>query len=135
MKLNLPSHSKSYGNRQAPHQAGGWMALLVANTVLMTILYYVAPAIGFPYLPVVYLLGGGALALWFVIYNRGFQTKGKTADMLPGHLTLEERERIIAEGERRFRKSRWALTVLLPVIFVFLIDTVYLFILPKGLFS
>ena len=111
------------------------MVLLIANTVLLTILYYTAPALGFSYLPVVYLLGGGTLALWFVIYNRGFRTKGKTADMLPEHLPLAEREHMIAEGERRFRKSRWALTVLLPVIFVFLIDMVYLFILPKGLFS
>ena len=111
------------------------MILLIANTVLMAILYYTAPALGFPYLPVVYLLGGGALALWFVTYNRGFRTKGKTADMLPEYLPLAERERMIAEGEYRFRKSRWVLTVLLPVIFVFLIDMIYLFILPKGLFS
>ena len=98
-------------------------------------LYYVLPRFGFLYTPHVYLFGGGALAIWYVIYNRGFNTRGKTADMLPDELPLEKREALIAEGERRFQKTRWALFILLPLLFVFLFDTVYLFLIPEGLFS
>ena len=86
-------------------------------------------------MPHIYLAAGGALALWYIIYNRGFNTKGKTPDMLSDTLSQEERVELIRAGEERFEKSRWALLILLPILFVFLIDTIYLFMIPEGLFS
>ena len=111
------------------------MILLIANTIFFILIYYLVPLLGFRYMPLVYLVGGAALAFWFVIYNRGFRTRGKTPDMLPEELPLAEREEMIADGERRFKKSRWALTILLPIIFTFLFDIIYLFMVPEGLFS
>ena len=111
------------------------LLILIANTLGFATLYYVLPEFGFFYLPHIYLACGGGLALWYVIYNRGFNTHGKTADMLPDSLPLEERERLIAEGARRFDKTRWVLLILLPLLLVFLFDTVYLFLIPEGLFS
>lgn len=106
---------------------------LIGNTVLLLMLYYAAPLFRFFYLPVIYLLAGIGLALWYVGYNRGFNTRGKTADQLPDDIPLPEREELIADGKRRMKRSRWALTLLLPLIIVLLIDMIYLFFIPEGL--
>ena len=111
------------------------LLILVANTLGLTALYYLLPAFGFPYVPHVYLTVGGGLALWYVIYNRGFNTHGKTADMLPDATPLAERQRLIDEGKERFEKTRWVILILLPILLVFLFDIVYLFMIPEGMFS
>lgn len=111
------------------------MLILFANTIGLVSLYYILPALGFFYMPHIYLAVGGALALWYIIYNRGFNTKGKTPDMLSDTLSREERVELIRAGEERFEKTRWVLLILLPLLLVFLIDTIYLFMIPEGLFS
>ena len=111
------------------------LLLLVLNTTALACLYFVLASHGFPYISFVYLLGGGALAIWYVIYNRGFNTRGKTADMLPDEFPLAERERLIEEGKQRMQKSRWALLILLPILITLLLDMAYLFLIPEGLFS
>jgi hypothetical protein len=111
------------------------LLILFANTLLLATLYYVLPGVGFFYMPHVYLILGGALGLWYVIYNRGFNTRGMTADMLPDDLPLAKREEMIAEGNRRALRSQWALYVLLPLLLVLLFDVIYLFLIPEGLFS
>ena len=109
------------------------LLILFANTLLFATLYYVLPGVGFFYIPVVYLILGGGLALWYVIYNRGFNTRGKTADMLPDEMPLSQRESLIAEGKRREKRSQWALYILLPLLLVILFDVIYLFLFPEGL--
>ena len=111
------------------------MLILVANTIGLTALYYVLPMFGFFYMPHIYLMAGGGLALWYIIYNRGFNTRGKTPDMLSDTLSLEERRELIRIGEERFEKTRWVLLILLPLLLVFLIDIVYLFLIPEDLLS
>ncbi len=111
------------------------MVLLITNLVGFGALYILLPKLGFYYLPVIYLLGGAALALWFVCYNRGFNTRGKTADMLSDEIPLADRETMIAEGNRRFDRSRWALLILIPLLLIMLVDLVYLFLIPEGLFQ
>ena len=111
------------------------MLILIANTIGFAALYYILPALGFFYMPHIYLVAGGGLALWYIIYNRGFNTKGKTPDMLSDALSLEERQELIRMGEVRFEKTRWALLILLPLLLVFLFDMIYLFMIPEGLFA
>ena len=111
------------------------MLFLIANTIGFTALYYILPMLGFFYMPHVYLIAGGGLALWYIIYNRGFTLKGKTPDMLSDTLSLEERQELIRVSEEHFEKTRWVLLILLPLLLVFLIDTIYLFMIPEGLFS
>ena len=107
------------------------MLLLVAITVGLTTLYYLLPKIGFYYAPHVYLAVGTVLALGYVLYNRGFNTRGKTEDMLPNHLSAEVRQQMIEDGKRRLEKSKWAHMILLPILLVFLIDIIYLFMSPE----
>ena len=108
--------------------------ILVANLMLFGTLYYLLPLLGFYYLPFIYLGIASVLALWYVIYNKGFRTLHKTPDMLPDSFTLEEREFMVADGKRRMESSRWMLLILLPIIAVFLIDYIYL-LLPEDLLS
>ena len=106
--------------------------LMLICTVPAIALYYGLPLIGFRYPHYLYAALGGGVAIWYVIYNRGFNTHKKTADMLPDTIPLAEREELIAEGCRREARSAWALYLLFPIIVTFLIDMIILFILPSG---
>ena len=115
---------------QNPFRKGqtGLLLLLIFNTAWLAVLYFVLPAVlQFTYLPAVYLAVGGALALWFVIYNKGFTRRRVKPEDLPVGMTKEEREAWNAEGERLFQKSRWMLTLIIPILLVFFADLLYLF--------
>jgi len=75
----------------------------------------------------------GALLLGFVlaylIYNRFLYRRGITVDMLPDSMTREEKEAFVADGEARLEKSRWMMTVILPLVITFLLDALQLFII------
>lgn len=114
------------------------MLYLLANTVLMMALYFAIPALThFSYMPLIYLLAGAGLGIYYVIYNRGFAGKGATPDQLPDTMTLVEKQKFIDDSRERMKKSRWVLTVLLPIILTFLADMIYLFVFPyfESLFS
>ena len=115
---------------QNPFRKGGagLMILLIFNTVWLAVLYFTLPAIlHFAYLPVIYLAAGGALTLWFVIYNKGFTHRRVKPENLPQGLSKEEKEAWNEEGERLFRRSRWAFTLIVPILLIFLADLIYLF--------
>ena len=115
---------------QNPFRKGqtGLMLLLIFNTGWLAALYFVLPAVlQFAYLPAVYLAVGGALGLWFVIYNKGFTRRRIKPENLPIGMTEAERAAWNEEGERLFRRSRWALTIIIPILLVFFADLLYLF--------
>lgn len=105
-------------------------------TIPAVAIYYGLPLIGFRYPHILYIAAGGVLALCYVIYNRGFATRGREAKDLSSEIPLAEREAMIADGRRRAERSTWMLYILLPVLFTLLIDTVILFLLPdRSIFS
>ena len=107
------------------------MLYLLINTVILAVLYYLIPSlVEFAYMPHLYLIAGVVLALYYVIYNRGFVGKNATADMLPPTLSPVEKQRFLEDCRERSQKSKWALTLLFPIIFTFLIDMLYLFVFP-----
>ena len=115
---------------QNPFRKGqtGLALLLIFNTAWLATLYFVLPAVlYFPYLPFIYLAIGGALTVWFVIYNKGFTHRRKTPENLPIEMKKDEIEAWNAAGERLFRRSRWALTFIIPILLVFFADLIYLF--------
>ena len=106
------------------------LLLLAVNTVVLMILYfYVSEQWQFVYMPHIYLAVGGVCAIGYVVYNRGM-TKRVTPDEFSPNLPYEERERMATEINRRLERSKWVLTLLIPILFVFAIDMVYLFVLP-----
>ena len=107
------------------------MLCLVANTVLMIALYFAIPALTrFPYMPQIYLAAGAGLGIYYVIYNRGFAGKGITPEQLPDTMSLAEKQKFIEDSQERMQKSRWVLTLLVPILFTYMIDMLYLFVFP-----
>ncbi|MBQ9773851.1 MAG: hypothetical protein IJW30_04235 [Clostridia bacterium] len=109
---------------------------LLINSVVLIALYFLGIRFAIP-MEIIYIVAGAALGIWFIIYNRGFATKGATPDMLPNTMSMAEKLAYIEEGKERLRKSRWVLTVLLPMIVAVTVDLIILFLLPQleGLFS
>lgn len=117
-----------------------WRLLLtlVINTAVIFAIYRIA--IGFEWFPVVmwvYLIATAGLAIGYTVYNRGFSRRGITADMLPDAMSAEEKCEFVADGERRARRSKWMLTLLIPLILTFAYDLLELFVFDyfTGLFK
>lgn len=66
----------------------------------------------------------------YVIYNRAFSRKNLTVDMLPRDWSAEMRTEYIEDGKRRLKKSRWMLSVIIPIAVPIALDALYLFTLP-----
>lgn len=112
-------------------------SFLLINTVLCIVLYFwVTTAFEFPYMPAIYLLVGVGVGLYYLIYNRGFALKNATPDMLPAHLSPVEKQRMLEDAKQRAHNSRWALTIIVPIVLTILADMIYLFIFPyfEGIF-
>ena len=107
------------------------MLHLLGNSIILTVLYFlISEKLNFPYIMFIYLAAGAALGLYYVIYNRGFVGKNTTLDMLPDTMSLTEKQAFLDDCKARMKKSRWALTLLIPIILTFILDMAYLFILP-----
>ena len=108
------------------------MLYLLCNSVLLFAIYFLlAVKFQFLYITYIYLAVGAVGALYFVVYNRGFVGKDITPDMLPDTMSLSEKQRFIEESKARLHKSRWILTILIPIIFTILADIVYVFLFPQ----
>ena len=79
---------------------------------------------------IVYWLAFAVFLITYIIYNRGFRTKGITAEMLPENWTAEQKEEYIAEGKKRLEESSWMLSVLIPLLVTIAVDAIYLFTWP-----
>ena len=107
------------------------LIVTLLNTVSIYGLYVILITAFPPYATVtvsVYLVALAAFSFGYVIYNRGFSRKNVTIEMLPPDWPEEEKLEYLADAERRLKKSKWCLTVLIPLIFTFFMDIFYLFI-------
>ncbi len=110
---------------------------LALNTILFFGFYRVLLAIGemtektfYAFLSMVLymaLLLGFSIA--YLVYNRLYLGSSITSEDLPDTMSLTEKDAYIAEGRRRKEKSKWMLTIIIPLLFTFLIDAVELFII------
>ena len=104
---------------------------LLLNSAILITLYFLVPSLfEFYYMPHIYLLAGAVLALYYVIYNRGFVAKNATPDMLPDSMSPVQKHAYLEEGKRRLKQSKWVLTLLIPIILTFFADVIYLYIFP-----
>lgn len=105
------------------------LLILVGNTAVIFAVYRVSMSFKwFPWVLGIYLAATAGLAIAFTVYNRGFSRRGITADMLPDTMSAEEKCEFIADGERRMKKSKWMLTLLIPFIVTFTYDLLELFV-------
>lgn len=105
--------------------------LLLNSVILITLYFVISEKLKFSYIMFVYLAAGAALGLYYVIYNRGFVGKNATPDMLPDTMTLAEKQAFLQDCRNRLQRSRWVLTILIPIILTFFADVVFLFLLPQ----
>ena len=139
-RFQLPLRSDRWGEQ--PSGGGGkgkpspdfaWkLFLLAVNTALVTAIYFICNQKGYWIIFPIYATLLGVLALVFVIYNRAFTRKGLTEEMLPSDWSEEQKHEFLADGERRLARSRWMLYLIVPLIFAFLFDFLYLWILDLG---
>lgn len=128
MKKKLPAPQNQNQDQLAEKKV--LMARLLANCVAMLIIYFVvAIRFQFGYIFHIYVALGVVLGLSYVIYNKGFSSKDVTPDMLPDTMSQAEKQAFIEDGKLRLRKSRWMLTLLLPIILTIACDMFYLFVI------
>jgi hypothetical protein len=105
------------------------MLLLFANSIALLLLYFGLLYVGFGEIFIIYTVLAALLALGYVIYNRGFVYKDATPQMLPDTLTPDQKQTILDEAAARDQRSRWVLTLLLPMVVSVLLDVLFTFVL------
>ena len=109
-------------------------ALILINTVLLTIIYFGSQNIGQPILSIIvtaaYWLILAVFALVYIIYNRAFSRKGITVEMLPDTWSYEKKCEYVEDAKRRFERSKWMLSVIIPFMVTVMLDAIYLFTWP-----
>ena len=124
-KTQSPAQS---GKSQDPEKKALMWRLLLHCVIILAI-YFILVALHFEYIFHIYVGVGAVLGLSFVIYNRGFAAKGITPEMLPDSMTPIEKQEYIEAAKLRLKKSRWMLTVLIPIILAIACDMFYLFVI------
>ena len=116
-------------------------ALLVFNTLILTFIYFGSMGINQPILALIVNVGYwivlAVLAIIYVLYNRGFTQKSLTAEMLPESWDADKKARYIEDAQKRDSRSRWMLSVIIPIMIPIMLDALMLFTLPiiKNIFN
>lgn len=140
--MRLPSFRSSRPDSQPidpakKKQNNRRMLIVIALTFVLLLIYFsvntlvdrgvLARGWGFAVM-ILYMVSFAGLLVGYLIYNRAFIHKDVTADMLPDDWSAEKKQAFIDDNQRRQEKSRWMLYLLIPFIFVFLAEAMYLFL-------
>ncbi len=102
--------------------------LLLFNTAVIFGLYcYFVMKRGYLWIFWLYYAATAAVAIGYVVYNRGFSREHLTLSSLPTEWTQTQKETFLAERDERKKKSKWLLTLLFPLCLTILFDMIYLF--------
>ena len=109
------------------------MRLVITAAITLIVFLIYRLMMNTPYFHIVfiaYLVLATAAILGYIIYNRGFSRKGITTDMLPDEWSDDKKRDFIEDGERRLKKSRPLLIVIIAFAFTFAIDIIELYTIP-----
>ena len=110
------------------------VTLLIANTVILTFIYFGTMGLNQPVLSFIVTAGYwavfGCFLIVYIIYNRGFTRKGITEEMLPDGWGDEKKAEYIADGAKRQQNSKWMLSVIIPLMIPIAFDAIALFTWP-----
>ena len=104
--------------------------LLLGNTLLLVGLYFLLIQLDVWFITYIYVAIAAVLAAVFIVYNRGFYAKNTKPEELPNTMTQKEKLAYIQAGKDRLDRTRWMITILLPVILSIAADIVWLYIVP-----
>ena len=109
-------------------------AVLVLNTLILTFIYFGSMGIDQPILAMIVNIGYWvvllALVAVYLIYNRGFTQKDLTPEMLPDTWSAEDKEKYVEDAANRYKRSKWMLTVIIPIMIPIALDAISLFTWP-----
>ena len=127
--------------------------LLIGNSVILLFLYFFAIQSDIAIIPagliskapvmlgeivcIAYWAAFAIFLLAYIIYNRAFTRRGITEDMLPMDWSLERKREYVNNGKERLEKSKWMMSVIIPLVVTIGADAIYLFTWPivQNLFS
>ncbi len=108
-----------------------YMIILVINTILLFSLYaYFVIVQGYLWVFCTYIGVAVAVFTFYIIYNRGFWQNGLKTEDLPLDWSIEKKEDFIAMRDLRRKRSKWALTIVFPVLLCLFFDMLYLYVFP-----
>ena len=109
-------------------------AILVLNTLILTLIYFGTMGLEEPILSFVvtagYWLAFAGFTIAYIMYNRGFTQKNITIEMLPDSWDIAKKEEYISAVADRQKRSRWMLSVIIPIMVPIALDAIYLFTWP-----
>jgi hypothetical protein len=118
------------------------MWAVMGLTVVLLLLYFTVSSLAETgYIPVVcgeicmavYMVAFAGLLVGYLVYNRAFVNKNVTVDTLPDDWSQEKKQAFVDDNRARAEKSRWLLTFIIPFIFVFMAEALYLFLWSDNL--
>ncbi len=71
-----------------------------------------------------------AVAIYYIIYNKGVISGTVTPEMLPPEWSTEQKQAMIDDLAQRRKKSKWALLILIPMMLVFAFELLELYFFP-----
>ena len=77
-----------------------------------------------------YWLGFAGFLIAYIVYNRGFTRKDVTREMLPDTWSEDKKTEFIEDTQRRYERSKWMLTVIIPIMIPIALDAIVLFTWP-----
>ncbi len=109
-------------------------AILLLNTVILTVIYFGTMGLGQPILSFIvtggYWLSFAGFTIAYIMYNRGFGQRNITKEMLPDSWDEAKKTEFVEAAEKRYISSRWMLSVIIPIMIPIALDAIYLFTWP-----
>ena len=109
-------------------------AITIVNTTILTVIYFGALNSKQPILAAIvtmgYWLGFAGFLIAYIAYNRGFTRKDVTKEMLPDIWSEAKKTEFIEDAQRRYKKSKWMLTVIIPIMIPIALEAIVLFTWP-----
>lgn len=103
---------------------------IILLTIVFMFLYFTLTSLDGLIYPtmIIYMVAFAALLIAYIIYNRAFYGKDITVEMLPEDWDEEKKQNFVDGYRIRLEKSRWMLTFIIPLTFVFMAEMLYLFV-------
>lgn len=104
--------------------------ILVVTVILLGVYYFYVQNWEFQIIFAVYMAVWVVFFIAYWMYNRGFSRRGVTPEMLPAEWSDAKKTQFIEDGNRRMKKSRWMLYIIIPLCFVFIVEMFITFVWP-----
>ena len=107
-----------------------YLIALIGNFVVFFLLYAVGVNLNALVTFIIYGLVTAGFVFSYLIYNRGLSRLRVTPDMCPPEWPEDKKIEFVADGKRRLERSKWMLTVIIPLIAIYGYEVVDQFVIP-----